>query len=540
MSSPQVFHELARYLQTRRLIAGDTLSLDEDRSFYCVIDGMVQVYAPSGKPTEFRSGSWDNEEMNGYELMNEVGSGGTLSSLFTILSLFTEDAKISWQNNSVSQSDEDDSSFNVLTVPHPGRGKRANSDISQMDLDKHERKRSPSVSSTSSTIHPGELKSPTSFTSRHVERPTATPMNFRSHRRVSNHLTQIHHGTVARATEDTTLAVIPAEAFRRLTKKFPNASAHIVQGMLSSPITKEIVSLRVDAKVIMTRFSRVTFNAAHKYLGLTTEVLRTEKAINDIACHPLPSIFYEGGGMQQLRQRFDGVGGQNFSPSHSEPDSDYYSLSPTAMSPKPSTKSRLSSKEASTISPVKLPGTVPFPPQRPRSARHLVQAGDLHSSTTFGEAYRPLGRSFSVLNTPHPPRRELHETPEFIHLDGVDFDLRQEVMNCIAVSIGLSQPLMSDNASAEASPPFSAVDGGRISRPGGGLLESPFGSLSLLDLGDDSSSATGGSSSVTTSGYMSGLDNEVEILFFSSGSYLARAGERDIGVRSCFICVDYD
>ena len=35
---------------------------------------------------------------------------------------------------------------------------------------------------------------------------------------------------IARAKVDTTLAVIPAEAFRRLTKKFPNAAAHIVQG----------------------------------------------------------------------------------------------------------------------------------------------------------------------------------------------------------------------------------------------------------------------------------------------------------------------
>jgi hypothetical protein len=33
-----------------------------------------------------------------------------------------------------------------------------------------------------------------------------------------------------RAVNDTTLAVIPAEAFGRLTKKFPKASAHIVQG----------------------------------------------------------------------------------------------------------------------------------------------------------------------------------------------------------------------------------------------------------------------------------------------------------------------
>ena len=36
--------------------------------------------------------------------------------------------------------------------------------------------------------------------------------------------------TIARAKVDATLAVIPAEAFKKLTKKFPKASAHIVQG----------------------------------------------------------------------------------------------------------------------------------------------------------------------------------------------------------------------------------------------------------------------------------------------------------------------
>ena len=41
---------------------------------------------------------------------------------------------------------------------------------------------------------------------------------------------RVLQGTVARATVDTTLAVIPAEAFARVTKKFPKASAHIVQG----------------------------------------------------------------------------------------------------------------------------------------------------------------------------------------------------------------------------------------------------------------------------------------------------------------------
>ena len=47
-------------------------------------------------------------------------------------------------------------------------------------------------------------------------------------------------GTIARAMVDTTLAVIPAKAFKTLTKKYPKASGTVVQ-------------------VVLERFSRVTF-----------------------------------------------------------------------------------------------------------------------------------------------------------------------------------------------------------------------------------------------------------------------------------------
>ncbi|KAI0068052.1 patatin-domain-containing protein [Artomyces pyxidatus] len=515
-----VFHELARHLQTRRLIAGDSLSLDQDKSFYCVVDGMVQVYAPSGKPTESQSGSWDNEDMNGYELMNEVGSGGTLSSLFTILSLFTEDVKMSWQANEPLEDESVPTTDGVILRPL-NRPKRADSDVSQLDLDiasKRMRDRSPSVSSSGSTIHPGEPKSPPSAgvrSPRGEPTPPVTPLTQprRPQVRRATVQTQIHHGTVALATEDTTLAVIPAEAFRRLTKKFPKASAHIVQ-------------------VIMTRFSRVTFNAAHKYLGLTTEVLRTEKAINDIACHPLPRSFFEGGGMQQLRQRFDGVR----NPESGGHEDDYFSRAPTAptasaiLSKSSSPTDRLAPTPNLTDSPIPLPKPLNYSPILSRSSRHLVQAGDLHSSTNSNEAYKPLTRSLSILNTPLLPRRDTaadHHSSKLVQLGEDEFDLREEVMNCIAVSIGLLQPPISGDASVEASPAFSATDSRSTSR--GGLFPSSFGSLSLLDMGDDVSSTTGGSS-VHANGYMSGLDNEVEILFFSAGSYLARAGERNTGL----------
>jgi len=218
----QVFHELARHLQTRRLIAGDSIYLDQDKSFYCVVDGMVQVYARTGPETTETRGSWDDEDMNGYQLLNEVGSGGTLSSLFTILSLFTEDVKMSWQDGTPGSPN-----------PEP-RSRTANSDIPAFDLSHSRRpsyQRNLSMSSMASSIV--------------TETGNTTPERGRVRSFLgddgSNYVpvskeSSIHHGTVARATEDTTLAVIPAEAFKRLVKKYPKATGHIVQGKLIEPL----------------------------------------------------------------------------------------------------------------------------------------------------------------------------------------------------------------------------------------------------------------------------------------------------------------
>jgi lysophospholipid hydrolase len=146
----QVFHELARHLQTRRLIAGDSLYLDQDKSFYCVIDGMVQVYAQTGRPIDQDSVQWDEEDMNGYQLLNEVGSGGTLSSLFTILSLFTEDVKISWQHAVADADRMHSAQAQERLSDHMSRRdirSRGNSDASESG--RSDRVRSPGTSSSS-------------------------------------------------------------------------------------------------------------------------------------------------------------------------------------------------------------------------------------------------------------------------------------------------------------------------------------------------------------------------------------------------------
>ncbi|KAH9929753.1 uncharacterized protein B0H18DRAFT_1084095 [Fomitopsis serialis] len=394
-----VFHELARHLQTRRLIAGDTLSLDEDKSFYCVIDGSVQVYARTGLPNQATgSGAWDEEDMNGYQLLNQVGSGGMLSSLFTILSLFTENVKLSWQDG--DNRDDDLDSTPPRTRPRSATGGCTSP-------------RPPSPFRRSQSPFPQSARIPSG--GRPKSHVSAEP--------------ESHYSAVARAAEDSTLAVIPAEAFRRLTKKFPKATAHIVQ-------------------VILTRFSR---------------------AINEIACHPLPPMFYESG-LRQLRQRFDGVARTN------ETDS--------ATTIQPGEKNPLTESPARrNISGHALQGCTP---------RQTVQAGDLHTTVGNRRSRRGLWRM----------------TTE-------DFDLRDEVMSCIAKSIGLIQPPLSgaDSRSTESGP-----------------FKSSFGSLSLLEIGDDTASNVTGASSILTDGYMSGLDNEVEILFFPAGSVLAKAGERNTGL----------
>ncbi len=290
--------------------------------------------------------------------------------------------------------------------------------------------------------------------------------------------------------------------------------------------------------VILTRFSRVTFNAAHKYLGLTSEVLRTEKAINDIACHPLPDSFYEGGGLQYLRQRFDGT-------SATDSDSDYFSVTRT-----PSTVSGQSLSDSPASSRTHLADPPRAPPSRlstsasqqssshrSHASRNSVQAGDLLSSTAYlGDFYRPITRTLNSFSSPRATKaagENPMESRRLANISGDEFDLREEVMSCIAKSIGLLQPPLSGSESVEASPamPPSVASEGRRSF-GSGLFGSSFSSLSLLEIGDDASSMNGASSVHSHEGYMSGLDNEVEMLFFAAGTTLVKAGEVNTGTFS--------
>lgn len=94
-----------------------------------------------------------------------------------------------------------------------------------------------------------------------ISRPTSQGRSRRRERGFTNNGSMAFKGTIARATTDTTLAVIPAEAFRKLTRKFPKASGTVVQ-------------------VVLERFSRVTFMTGQYPFGKSRERLTDSAQIS--------------------------------------------------------------------------------------------------------------------------------------------------------------------------------------------------------------------------------------------------------------------
>ncbi|KAG5372891.1 Lysophospholipase NTE1 [Yarrowia sp. C11] len=239
-----VFHELTRHMQTWKLSADEMVPLDDEQGFSVVVEGTVQVFAKQSSfvqnPTSVPDSRKEDSIMfNGerYTLLSEIKNGAPLTSLFNILSLFTDDLQLHKNFDSAANSPM-----------------ASASDVPNMSL----------ASDGSEDIQKGE---PQFGEPRLSEKPAAKL------------------SVTVRAATDSTIAIIPAAAFRRITKKFPQATAHIVQ-------------------VILTRFQRVTFQTGHHYFGLTPEIFQTEVNLNSHARNELPTYLREGA-VKKLNQVYD-------------------------------------------------------------------------------------------------------------------------------------------------------------------------------------------------------------------------------------------
>jgi lysophospholipid hydrolase len=281
-----VFHELAKSLETKILEQGEVLFdvESEDRDFYIVVDGQIELFIKNnGHDDSDYSDDEDNDEFAKHHMLNNVKAGGTVTSLFSILSILSQDmvlpAKlvptVSDPNGEKMNGDKKKKSPGDVTpsssktthdIPLPFKeGAFEECESSETDSVAHT---SASGNTVKSKDLNEELKESDLKSHRKMSMDSKTSSSTRKQKKERRHKS-VHPNLVARASKATKLAVIPATAFQKLAEKFPNSAAHMVQ-------------------VILTRFQRVTFMTLHKYLGLSGELLAIERKLNEISGSGLP------------------------------------------------------------------------------------------------------------------------------------------------------------------------------------------------------------------------------------------------------------
>lgn len=524
-----IFHELTRTMQTRKLIAGETLLLEEEKGFCLVVDGLVQIFVKSlrdsadgtsaGQIDLFDEDEGYHEGNQGYQLLTEVKNGASMSSLFSILSLFTEDVKLRHDDqlpngtgftNGVNRTPD-----SMVASPSAEPSTPAFPIQDSQDDGQNSKAKLGSVP----PLTLGSAFDDRQYTKR--QPPKARPS------------VSAHPDIVARAVVDTTIAIIPASAFRRLTRVYPKATAHIVQ-------------------VILTRLHRVTLSTAHQYLGLTSEVLQIEKLMNKYTSYDLPNHL-RGHALDRLRDKFtkerERIGPE-------EGTKGIALHNPSAGRRRSSSRLHRDAATTARLNAARgAAAAVAANARRPGIGDRNVSSGDLHGSVRPSQ--RPMSlhlrsvsnwtnmgapESFNLDVTPLSP----HETGSFRpslfgndmphRQDSINEDalFRESVLECMAKALGFSDSVGQSlrTASVEQSPRLVSYDAKRQTA----IFNNAFGFIDPFDgsADGDSESATTSVASAASPIHPRTLNDElmddVEIVFFPKGSVLVEQGERNPGL----------
>ncbi|KAJ2015366.1 phosphatidylcholine and lysophosphatidylcholine phospholipase [Coemansia sp. S680] len=471
-----VFHEFSRQLQTRRLLAGermfDTEEDRDDQSFYVVIDGQVQIYLaddsdvatlepmaqPSLSPTPASEmegstfsavdgGMWsedegelsENEEAESSAaiLLNVVGPGDVLSSLFSILSLFTAGAAAGARASPLM--------FANMSSEPPSSSTQAPSIASD-----HERR-----SSIGSHVFPDATSN------NHAPRTSSSAFTSTRPDPVLGEAKAPRPNIIARATVDTTLAMIPASAFQRVTRLYPKAAAHILQ-------------------VILTRLQRVTFATLYDYLDLPNELVSIERAISGLARYPLSSKLASSDVLQHIKdvcaqRAVDTDTGPPLNRASSKRGlAASYLMHLGASSGSLQSSWKISQQNLQSIARSSKPKQVPRPPHRSQETTLLSDDLDSELGLEFSPAI-PVARLGSV-------QRHRRAGSDSIPSDGLpsneDIDaLRRDVLDQLCLSLGLN-PHALDGRHSHSHADGSQRHGNRSSSPIGTPTQASSASVS--------------------------------------------------------------
>lgn len=521
-----VFHELTRSMQTRKLIAGETINLEEEKGFCIVVDGLVQIFVKSGRNTRGHNvddsaleTSDDEEELarghQKYHLLTEVRNGAPMSSMFSIMSLFTEDVKLVEEDKHGRPSKDDRHGQDMMTPRTPPHIPSSMPNSPQLDgniqhplMNSQERARLPSFNglAAAARIPPMSLDGSA----------VPTPQRPLLPRRMS---ASAHPDIIARATVDTTIAIIPASAFRRLIKIYPKATAHIVH-------------------VILSRFQRVTLSHAFNYLGLTTEVLQAEKNILKFTSCQLPNML-RGDALARLKEKFKLERDR-----HDEDQSKGIALHNAAPTRRRRSSTGLRKEAAFQALSKQRPSSMAF------DNDHIMKGGvsaDVLASVQHARNNSRRSPALSPLQARNGPLLSPLEQRSFNPFDsnrrtrasidnrdtGDEGNLfRESILECMFKVLGLDSGGTSSRESIEASPRLVSMDQRRSKAV---FSNNAFGLMGPIDGPFD-----GETESVTSSGFAhvpmnaqalaQEMKNDVEIVFFPKGSVLVEQGERSPGL----------
>ena len=512
-------------------MAGETILLEEEKGFSLVVDGLVQIFVKS-----LREGGTDSVEQSqifgsedsyhegnqGYQLLTEVKNGASMSSLFSILSLFTEDVKL--------RHDESDNSRPGTGIPRTPDSTMTTPALTNPSTPAMGTKEmNPFNDAYGDAMNPKLSRVPP-LTLEPAFDDQAGPKERKKPRRRGS----AHPDIVARAMVDTTIAIIPASAFRRLTRVYPKATAHIVQ-------------------VILTRLQRVTFSTAHQYLGLTSELLQIEKLMNKYTSYDLPPHL-RGSALDRLRDKFakerDRLGDDDITKGIAlhNPVSHRMRRSSSSLRKEVALAARLAASKSENAT----PNQVVSPSER----NHNVSPGDLVSnvqlsrtlgrpgSTSFVDSrWRDLSSQDIRLDTGASPLTRKEPSPFRAGLENgsihrqdttsEDGLFRESVLESMVKALGIAEnPKEAPRrgiGSVEQSPRMVSYDAKRQTA----IFNNAFGFIDPYEgSGDaDSESVTASLASLSQGRTLNEeLTDDIEIVFFPRGSVLVEQGERNPGL----------
>ena len=541
-------------MQTRKLIAGETLLLEEEKGFCLVVDGLVQIFVKSGRNSNASihdswmsgSGQFEDEEdqsdgeHQGYQLLTEVKNGAPMSSLFSILSLFTEDVKLHHKGGGEERqsSSASNAGFSSVTPDSTPATPLEGTQSSLQSPKRHIRHYSGGFLSNGMPNVPPMSLDPPPKVNGHGHSKQQKQYDSRSEQQRKK---SVHPDIVARATVDTTIAIIPATAFHRLTRVYPKATAHIVQ-------------------VILTRLQRVTLATAHSYLGLTSEVLQTERHVHRYTNYDLPNHL-RGAALERLKDKFstererlssieEGMKGIALhNPGAARRRRSSSSLRRDALaqarlsashqhSPTRGVNGVAMSSQKTGVDPGDLLTNIQLSRFGPRHSGHL----QMSSNESDTEGSLPVE---SLSMTSPLTQRELNPftSPPHLHKlqlrrqESIDEDgiFRESILECIIKAIGLSNTkdaTRRPSSSIEQSPRMVSYDSQRQKA----TFSNAFGFIDPYDGSGDGD--TESISSLSALGgvpfdarkLVSDMRDELEIVYFPKDAILVEEGERNPGL----------